>query len=219
VARPCCRPCGRRCECQRRDRKALLRKNVTVRRLPTGTVTLLFTDIEGSTELLQELGRDRYVHALEEHRRLLREAFSRHDGVEVELQGDSFHFAFASADDAVLAAAAGQRRCLSTSGPMRRSASASAFTPAHPSGRETSTRASTSIAALLRRVGVPKTYPHRSPTRTSRASPRHMTLVQAVLGGPRRATRLPIPSLLGRCSEVPGSRSICRGFAAAQRAE
>jgi hypothetical protein len=60
--------------------------------------------------------------------------------------------------------------------------------------------------------GVPKTYPQRSPTRTSCASPRHMTLVQAVLGGPRRTTRLPIPSLLGRCSEVPGSRSICRGL-------
>jgi hypothetical protein len=52
---------------------------------------------------------------------------------------------------------------------------------------------------------VPKTYPQRSPTRTSRASPRHMTLVRAVLGGPRPATRLPIPSLLGRCSEALGS--------------
>src|SRR5215211_7733214 len=77
--------------------------------LPTGTVTMLFTDIEGSTRLLQELGRERYVRALEAHRTLLREAFSAHGGVEVELQGDSFHFAFETAQQAVLAAADGQR--------------------------------------------------------------------------------------------------------------
>jgi predicted ATPase/class 3 adenylate cyclase len=80
-----------------------------VAELPSGTVTLLFTDVEGSTRLLQELGRDRYVVALTEHRRLLREAFTRNGGVEVEMQGDSFHFAFASARDALLAAAEAQR--------------------------------------------------------------------------------------------------------------
>jgi class 3 adenylate cyclase len=53
-----------------------------MRQLPTGTVTFLFTDIEGSTRLLQELG-DRYADALAEHRRLLREAFGHHEGVEV----------------------------------------------------------------------------------------------------------------------------------------
>ena len=79
------------------------------RGLPTGTVTLLFTDIEGSTSLLQALGRERYVRALTEHRRLLRQAFGAHGGVEVEMQGDSFHYAFAYARDAVAAAAAGQR--------------------------------------------------------------------------------------------------------------
>ena len=79
------------------------------RQLPAGTVTLLFTDIEGSTRLLQELGRDRYVRALTEHRRLLREAFGTQGGVEVEMQGDSFHFAFGSAREAVAAAAAAQR--------------------------------------------------------------------------------------------------------------
>ncbi|MGZ6563242.1 MAG: adenylate/guanylate cyclase domain-containing protein [Solirubrobacteraceae bacterium] len=76
--------------------------------LPGGTVTLLFTDVEGSTRLLQELGRERYVEALEAHRRLLRAAFGRYGGVEVEMQGDSFFFAFASARDAVAAAAEGQ---------------------------------------------------------------------------------------------------------------
>jgi predicted ATPase/class 3 adenylate cyclase len=80
-----------------------------VRQLPSGTVTLLFTDIEGSTRLLQELGRDRYVRALEQHRRLLRQAFTSHGGVEVEMQGDSFFFAFERATDAVNAAEAGQR--------------------------------------------------------------------------------------------------------------
>ena len=80
-----------------------------MRELPSGTVTLLFTDIEGSTHLLQELGREAYVRALTEHRRLLREAFTRHGGVEVEMQGDSFHFSFPFARDAVSAAVAGQR--------------------------------------------------------------------------------------------------------------
>lgn len=77
--------------------------------LPRGTVTLLFTDVEGSTKLLRELGRERYVKALGAHRRLLRDAFGRHNGVEVEMKGDSFYFAFAQARDAVAAAADGQR--------------------------------------------------------------------------------------------------------------
>jgi class 3 adenylate cyclase len=59
------------------------------RRLPSGTVTFLFTDIEGSTRLLQRLG-DRYPEALLEHRRLLRGAFSERHGVEVDTQGDAF---------------------------------------------------------------------------------------------------------------------------------
>ena len=79
------------------------------RELPDGTVTLLFTDIEGSTRMLQELGREAYVRALTEHRRLLRDALTAHGGVEVEMQGDSFFFAFSFARDAVAAAAAGQR--------------------------------------------------------------------------------------------------------------
>jgi class 3 adenylate cyclase len=57
--------------------------------LPSGTVTLLFTDIEGSTKLLHELGAEAYAEALAEHRRLLRDAFTRHGGVEVDTQGDA----------------------------------------------------------------------------------------------------------------------------------
>ena len=66
-----------------------------VSELPTGTVTFLFTDIEGSTRLIGELGEDGYVEALAEHRRLLRSAFSAHGGVEVDTQGDAFLYAFA----------------------------------------------------------------------------------------------------------------------------
>src|SRR5262245_48665871 len=75
--------------------------------LPSGTVTFLFTDVERSTRLLSELGAGDYGEALEEHRRRLREAFRA--GHEVDAQGDSLFFAFARADDAVAAAAAGQR--------------------------------------------------------------------------------------------------------------
>ena len=76
--------------------------------LPTGTVTLLFTDIEGSTRLLQRAG-DAYPSLLDEHRRVLRAAFSSHDGVEVDAQGDAFFVAFASAQDAAAAAVAAQQ--------------------------------------------------------------------------------------------------------------
>ena len=62
---------------------------------PLGTVTLVFTDIEGSTRLLAELGQDRYREVLAAHGSSLREAFARHDGYEVDNQGDSFFYAFA----------------------------------------------------------------------------------------------------------------------------
>jgi class 3 adenylate cyclase len=78
-------------------------------RTPTGTVTFLFTDIAGSTRLLQALGRDRYGEALREHQRLSREVWERHDGYEVDTEGDAFFVAFAQATDAVAAAADGQR--------------------------------------------------------------------------------------------------------------
>jgi class 3 adenylate cyclase/catechol 2,3-dioxygenase-like lactoylglutathione lyase family enzyme len=76
--------------------------------LPSGTVTFLFSDIEGSTGLARGLGR-RYGDALAEHGRLLRAAFSDHGGREIDTQGDSFFFAFSTARDAVHAAAAAQR--------------------------------------------------------------------------------------------------------------
>src|SRR5262245_63628162 len=75
-----------------------------MRELPTGTVTFLFSDIEGSTNLLHELGAD-YASALAEHREVMRASFSAHAGVEVDTQGDAFFAAFARASDAVAAAA------------------------------------------------------------------------------------------------------------------
>jgi class 3 adenylate cyclase len=75
-----------------------------MRELPSGTVTFLFTDVEGSTRLLHELGAEEYASALAEHRRVLRRAFAAHGGVEVDTQGDAYFAAFASARDAVAAA-------------------------------------------------------------------------------------------------------------------
>jgi predicted ATPase len=72
--------------------------------LPSGTVTFLFTDVEGSTKLLHELGAEGYAAALAEHRRAVREACARHEGVEVDTQGDAFFFAFPSAPGALTAA-------------------------------------------------------------------------------------------------------------------
>jgi YVTN family beta-propeller protein len=75
--------------------------------LPVGTVTFLFTDIEGSTRLLKQL-RDRYGEALAEHQRILRDAFVEHGGHEIDTQGDSFFVAFRRAKDAIGAAVAAQ---------------------------------------------------------------------------------------------------------------
>ncbi len=71
--------------------------------LPSGTVTFLFTDVEGSTRLLHELGAERYAQALAEHRRILREAFAAQGGVEVDTQGDAFFVAFPTAPGALAA--------------------------------------------------------------------------------------------------------------------
>jgi len=80
--------------------------------LPTGTVTLLFTDIEGSTRLLQRVGDD-YAGLLSQHRSLLEDAFVAHGGVIVDKEGDAFFVVFASAKDAVTAAGEAQRALVS----------------------------------------------------------------------------------------------------------
>jgi hypothetical protein len=84
--------------------------------LPTGTITFLFTDVEGSTRLLHEHG-EAYAALLLEHRRVLREVFARHEGVEVDTEGDAFFVAFPSARKAV--AAAGEAQQALDQGPLR----------------------------------------------------------------------------------------------------
>jgi class 3 adenylate cyclase len=76
--------------------------------IPSGTVTFVFTDIEGSTKLLQELGDD-YASVVRDHRRLVRDAFTARGGAEVDTQGDAFFFSFPRARDAVAAAVGAQR--------------------------------------------------------------------------------------------------------------
>jgi predicted ATPase/class 3 adenylate cyclase len=77
-------------------------------RQPSGTVTFLLTDIEGSTRLLAELGQATYSEALDTHREVLRAAFERHGGYEVDCEGDAFFVAFQSAGEALAAAAEAQ---------------------------------------------------------------------------------------------------------------
>jgi len=84
--------------------------------LPSGTVTFVFTDIEGSTELLKNLG-ERYGEVLGQHRRIVRETFATANGVEIDAQGDAFFFAFERARDAVGAAVEVQRTHTATEWP------------------------------------------------------------------------------------------------------
>lgn len=87
------------------------------RDLPSGTVSFLFTDVEGSTRLLRELGAETFSKALLEHRRILREAVALRGGVEVDTQGDAIFVAFPTAPGAVEAAAAAVAGL--AAGPMR----------------------------------------------------------------------------------------------------
>ena len=95
-------------ELDKRAREAVTAESVTSA-LPTGTVTFLFTDIEGSTTLLKSLGSERYREVLAEHQRVLRASCAEAGGREIDTQGDSFFFAFRKAKDAVAAAIASQR--------------------------------------------------------------------------------------------------------------
>ena len=87
------------------------------RDLPSGTVTFLFTDVEGSTKLLRRLGAAAYAEALAEHRRILRGTSERHGGIEVDTQGDAFFVAFPTAPGALAAAAEAMEGL--ASGPIR----------------------------------------------------------------------------------------------------
>jgi class 3 adenylate cyclase len=80
-----------------------------VPQLPGGTVTFAFTDIEGSTRLLQELGDSVYATVATDHRRIVRSAFGEHGGTEIDTQGDAFFYSFLRARDAATAAVQAQR--------------------------------------------------------------------------------------------------------------
>ena len=86
-----------------------------MRDLPTGTVTFLFTDIEGSTRALQQLGRDGFVRQLDRHAEIMRAAVAEHGGVELGTEGDSFFVVFPTASGALRAAAAAQRELAANS--------------------------------------------------------------------------------------------------------
>ena len=77
--------------------------------LPSGTVTFLFSDIEGSTALLKQLGDEQYAELLRTHRRIVRETFGLYHGQEIDTQGDAFFYSFHRAREAVTAAVAVQR--------------------------------------------------------------------------------------------------------------
>jgi class 3 adenylate cyclase len=77
--------------------------------LPSGTVTFVFSDIEGSTRLLKELGDERYAEMLATHRGLVRKTFAAHGGQEIDTQGDAFFYSFTRARSAVAAAVEVQR--------------------------------------------------------------------------------------------------------------
>ena len=87
-----------------------------MREQPAGSITLVFTDIEGSTRLLRELGEEAYRDALAEHRRIVREAFAA--GYEVDEEGDAFFYAFPTAGSAVAAVEQAVRAL--ERGPIRR---------------------------------------------------------------------------------------------------
>jgi class 3 adenylate cyclase len=76
--------------------------------IPTRTVTFLFTDIEGSTQLVNRFG-DRYPEILSEHQKILRGTFATHNGYEVSTEGDSFFVTFARAADAIATAVSAQK--------------------------------------------------------------------------------------------------------------
>ena len=135
--------------------------------LPRGTVTFLFTDIEGSTRLLHALGPEAYAEALAEHRRALRAAFAAHGGVEVDTQGDAFFVAFPTADGAAAAALAANE-ALSERPDPRPHGPAHRYADARPT-RATSASTSTAAHASARWLTAARSWSRRRPRRCSTA--------------------------------------------------
>ena len=178
------------------------------RDLPTGTVTFLFTDIEGSTRLLHALGPDAYAEALAEHRRVLRAILRRTGGVEVDTQGDAFFVAFPTAAEERPTAALEAQQELA-SGPISVRMGLHTGTPtAH---RRRGTSASTSIAAralaaLAHGGQIVLLTRNRSASRRSRAARPRAPPAQG-LRQRRSGSRSSTPPSSRRCA--PAGASSC----------
>jgi class 3 adenylate cyclase len=107
---------GRRDPRTARRRRPRIRRVASAGSLPAGTLTLFFSDIEGSTRLLERLG-ERYCDLLGDHHRTMRAAVSSHGGHEIRTQGDAFFVVFTRADDALQAVVAAQRGLAASSWP------------------------------------------------------------------------------------------------------
>ena len=183
--------------------------------LPSGAVTFLFTDIEGSTGLVKRL-RDRYDDVLADHQRLLRAAFEAHRGHEVDTQGDSFFVAFSSARDALLAAIDGQLALLAHPGRRaRRSRSGWGCTPGR---RVPQTAATPGSRCIARRASAPPAMAARSscprprrPCSRTRRTTRTSSCVTSVSSGSRIS--------IARCGSTRRARTGCRSRSRRPRGE
>jgi len=194
--------------------------------LPTGTVTFLFTDIEGSTRLLSELG-DGYAEVLAEHRRALRDAWQRHEGVEVDTQGDAFFVAFTRASDAVAAAADAQlalaggpvrvRMGLHTGEPLRADEGyvgfdvhrAARIAAAGHGGQVLLSQATADLTgADLRDLGLHRLKDLSAPERLFQLGTEDFPPLKTL-----HETNLPVPAtpFLGRAREIDQIASLLRG--------
>jgi class 3 adenylate cyclase len=134
--------------------------------LPSGTVTFVFSDIEGSTTLLKALG-DAYADVLSGHRELMRDCFTARGGVEIDTQGDAFFFAFSRARDAVAAAVDAQRAHVAHAWPQGKTLSAGRAISASTS----SARRGCARSAAAARSCCPRPRARSSAARSPTASP------------------------------------------------
>ena len=145
----------------------------SVDELPIGTVTFLFTDIEGSTQLLKQLGGDRYGGALADHQRILREAFAEHGGHEIDTQGDSFGASSPSGFEA----SRGAGRYMASILELLDLRASVRVVPLDPATGVTTTSTRSATPALkaqigLRRLGEPTIRRRPASSRRSSAAPR-----------------------------------------------
>ena len=171
--------------------------------LPTGTVTFLFTDVEGSTRLLHSLGAEAYADALAEHRRVIREACAAEGGVEVDTQGDAFFFAFPTAPGALAAASAFTEcaRVRPDPGPRR---------PAHRNAARRPTRATSATTSTAPRASPqPATAARCScSAATAQLVERELCATSASTGS--RTSPLPSASTSSETATSRRSRSLYR---------